>query len=220
MNVRWLGLALAGLMLCPAAAKAGVVISIDMDTNTAGIQNSLTLLPGDTNNFTVDVYMEITDATLVSYYSFGVRVDDDEMDFVSRQRFFNNGWAQIGGNLPVLSGSGDPLLGPGNYRTVQDFSGAVFDVNDSVGAGTYLIGRITVTPTGPLNDAFIDFSPGFYNAGVDLIADETDTPLAGVVFNGGTLSAVPEPSSFLALGGCVAAGVAGRMRRRKKAAKN
>jgi len=177
-------------------ARADVVVSMDMDLSEAGIQSDTPA--GNGQNLQVGIVMDITGSTQVSYYSFGIRLDDDELNYLSRVRTH---WPLnvISEDPPViLTGSGDSKLGvTTNYLEIQGFDGATFA--NSATAGSYLVATLTLATDSLAGDASeIDVMLGFYNAPgtVDLFADQNDQVIAKVTFVGGSLTAVPEPSAF------------------------
>lgn len=231
MNMRWLGLFLAGVLFVPSMAKATVVISIDMDPGTAGIQDSLIIPAGSTDNFTVNIVGTFSNNLEVSYFSFTVRLDDQELDFISRTRNNVAGLSPFSSGTPQVPGSGYAPMGGGPHLDIQGFDAIDFNNGSSIPDGTYILGTLTLKPTAVdnfLQTQLVDILPGLFNNpgtagtadGVDGFAgpDFNFLDSSGFTFNGGKISAVPEPSSMVALGVIAVGGAVVRHRRRKVAA--
>lgn len=186
-----------------ATLPAAVIIGVDMDSITPGVQSSRTASPGDL--FTATLFM-IADASGVSSYSISVKFDTGEL------------------NLDPGAGASTEFLPPGftfnfspGFATESNATGDVasFDAA-TLGAGPtstmFDIGTIKFKVITPLTDALADVTPGFFTAGIDGASDNSGASPAPT-FLPGSVNVVPEPASgALILGGMTVLSLARRKR--------
>jgi hypothetical protein len=186
-----------------ANAFGGLIISVDLD-DAPLLQTSREFSSGQT--FTAGIFMEMTAPTTLGVYNFSVRYDTTELSYVSRTEF------------------GFGLLGESDTSNgVNTTTGTIFRID---GAALGPAGQ--VTPLGPVRVAslvFTTLSPTGGIADIDIIGGlfQTDDDLffdndfsnitTQVVFQGASITAVPEPSSFALMAISVGAWAYGIRRR-------
>ena len=185
-HARW---ALVGLL---NTAVAGFVcqaqlpiVSVDMDTVTAGIQNTLFRSPGDPSAFTVALMLQAGGAG-VSSYSVSAQFDNTELTYSADVESLPAGFT-----LNITPGSGGLTIGvaPG-VNQVSSFEAATFGAGPVLGA-PFQIGTITFTQGAVADDGLADIT--LWVAGFDTMFDNTvpfGLPLVPVS-NAGFL--IPEP---------------------------
>lgn len=218
-------------LMCVAAAiqtQAAIVVSVDLDRNTAGIESSLAAVNGQTIEaaIIIDVTNVVTNVNLdttLSSYGFALRFRTDEFDLVGADGNRNDLGIPTFGLAP-LNGAGsrvttenttlvDPTVGTyGHFDQIEAVNFVGF-----APVGTYTVFEFDLTATNPTGDASTtDILPvvatAFHGFGNDLSQPIT------ALFNGASITAVPEPSSlaFMALGTLM---VGHRRRRKRLAAK-
>jgi hypothetical protein len=166
------------------AARADLILYVDFDPHTDGIQNSLTILQGD--SFTANLILEFSGVTSggLDSYRFSVGFDSTAMSFGSANSI------PLAGFTPTSSSP--ELVG---LNQVTPFEASSLD-----------IGNGPATPLSALVGS-IDFTAGM-TLGTFIVAPYEDDLLDGSfdnqlnqitpMFNSGsvTITAVPEPSSM------------------------
>lgn len=203
---------LLAVALMATKASAAVTVSMDMDTSADGIQSVRNVTNGEA--FDVGVILSITDASTVGGYIFSIRMDDLELSFNGSSVSPPPGLAS-GGTPAAASGGAarQAELGDVPYLQLAPFSALGFGT--SVPVGEYQIATLQLTADTVTTDGFLDILPGLFRPGSDLFLDGSEADISGsVVFNGGSITAVPEPGTWAILG-LASAGVAWRRARRK-----
>ncbi len=194
-------LALIGIGCCAPNASAGIVLSVDLDALTTGIQSSRTYAAGEMVQ--ANFVLELTAATRISQYSFSVRFDTSELTFMTRTETPGTiaGWSEIN---PALVGSGPGLL----------FNFDAFGPTLVGAQGPFVIASATFTaqaPTGTTGELDIEVGPFNPTAGFDGFVDDGNPPMfvpnSEIMYRAASVNAVPEPSalipSVIALLGCL-----------------
>jgi hypothetical protein len=190
-------------------ARAAIILSVDFDPLTPGIQSERGVATGET--FSADVVMNLTEASTLSAYQFSVQFDRNEIEFVSRSETAPPGFGFFETDSSNVNNLANGLL----YRFGAD-SGA----GPVAPAGPFVVASLTfrgLAPSGSPTD--IDVRPGKFETGLDdFLANGTFLPIpdSQLVFNGGSVTAsaaIPEPTSLgLALGCSVLASFVFRRR--------
>jgi hypothetical protein len=161
------------------AAPAALMVSVDMDTATPGIQSSISVLPGAA--LSVDLWATV-DAAGLSSFSISSVFDTTELSL-----------NPPGGLAPFVAPMENNALGQ-----VYSFNAGTF------GAGpvstSFVFGSISFTAPTPVTNGANDVSVGYFNAPglVDDAFDNAGISLApGTVFVGGKVDVIPEPSNAL-----------------------
>jgi len=189
----------AGLMLVVAIwakpASAGIVVSVDWDVTLPGIQSTIAANPG--NTVTANIVFEITGTSSISNYEMSTRFSSSRLLFVSRT---DSGPL----NLPINS----PVNATFNTQnTMMSTPGlGVYGVNEGIAGSTLLGGPTSADP--PFLVSSITFTvlpgadglvlvPGIFPNGLDIFFSNANAviPLNEFTFNGGSITAVPEPSA-------------------------
>lgn len=188
-------LGLIGFVGLAPPASAGIVLSVDLDAGSAGIQSSRAYIAGETVQ--ANFVLELTAPTRISQYSFSVRYDAAELTVVSRSETPNNiaGWSETN---PALSGSAPGLL----------FNFDAFGPTLVGPQGPFVVGSVTFTahaPIGSAGELDIEVGPFNPNAGFDGFVDDGNPPMFvsnnDISYRTASVNAVPEPS-LMSLGGC------------------
>ena len=184
--------------LMGSVGRSGIVLRVDMDLLTPGIQSNVEKTAG--SNVTAGLMFELTGSTSIGDYNFSVQFDTNELLFVSR--------SETPGTLPGLVESDNdlgrqvPLNG-----LLRRFDGSAFGGGSGPTGpfGPVKVGEVSFTVIAPVGgptdndiiagifellptpfDQFID------NGRIDITSQ--------VTFFGGSVSiAIPEPASFMLL---------------------
>lgn len=178
---------------------ADVMLSIDYDAVTPGIQNSITVNPGQA--VSAGVVLELTGATSLSAYQFTIEFDRDELQFTSRSETPPAGF----GFLETDTSNVNNLAIGQLYRFGADTGNG-----PTAPAGPFTVAQlqfIALAPIGDLSD--FDIRPlRLASQGDDFLVNTTfaTIPDSQLIFTGASVvTAIPEPGSlFLLLGAGVA----------------
>ncbi len=167
-----------------AVAKAGLVISVDFNPLVDGIQNTLSVVQGET--FTASVVLEYDDAIGLDSYQFSVQFDDSAMTATAAFLFTPAGFESFPTTLTIDG----PNIFPFNAASAPlPFNGPTF-------IAPVVIGTINFTAGMTLGDFSVQpYEDALFDASFDNDGDQILTP----EFNFGTvtITAVPEPSSIV-----------------------
>ena len=180
--------ALAGLLAWATDGSAAVVISVDMDPGTVGIQPVRVASAGDL--FTADLIMTVG-AEGVSSYSVSANFDIVELSLDGSPA----------ASYPALPGG----LSPGTAPVEDNALGKAWSFNAfTAGVGpsltSFVFGSIKFKVVTPVTDLSEDVTPGFFNlpGALDSMFDNGGNPIAPT-FVGGTVNVVPEPAGMALL---------------------
>lgn len=207
-------LTITAVLLPASFADAAISVSIDMNTSQAGIQNERFVRPGEV--FDVGVVISLSDASTLSFYDFAVRLDDSELDLDAGSIVENRptDFSSLRSGPNVSSGSGEVLLGPGAFVQIDGFEG--FNATGSIAAGDFTVGTFSLTASNAITDGFLDIVGGSFNVGTNGFLDGNSQDVGSQVsFFGGTVTAVPEPATWMVLGAISTGIVAVRARRHR-----
>ncbi len=176
-------------------ASAGLMVSVDMDTVTPGIQSSISVLPGAA--FSVDLWATI-DAAGISSFSISTTFDTTELSLSPP--------AGPAASQPALPGGLAPFIAPVESNAL----GQVYSFNGgTLGLGpvstSFIFGSIAFTAPTPVTNGIDDVNVGYFNLPgvIDDAFNNAGASLSGMtVFTGGLVNVVvPEPSgaAFLAV---------------------
>jgi len=201
-------------------ASAGIVISVDWDATQADVQSTIAANPGDT--VTANIIFRITGASSISNYEMSTRFSSSALLFVSRidtgptnlpniaivgfneqdTGFTTPGLGAYGINYGI---AGVNLFGPGPTSVDGQFSvsAITFIVGPGADGLVLMPGIFPNNPDMPVNnpDRISRFDGFDNNSNMPILATE-------FIFNGGIITAVPEPSAVALVSfALVAAGV-------------
>ncbi len=200
-------------MLCVCmlggVGRSAIVLRVDMDLATTGIQTNLVATPGST--VTAGLFMELTAPTSLSVYNFSVEFDRNELTFQSRSE-----------SPEALTGLSE--LDTTNINNISTgrlfrFDGGTFAATGGPTGpfGPVKVGEIVFlasAPTGAATD--IDLTPGRFEPLFDTFFDNLGIEVTNqVTFFGGSVSVanIPEPASMgLVVIGCAVAVFGARRR--------
>jgi len=192
----WMFLAFSSL-LPMTRAWSDLIVSVDMDAATPGIQSTFSdPLPAG-SALTAGLWMQLTGSTSIAVYNFSVEYDRNELTFQSRSE-----------TPSALTGLSE--LDSSNVNNISTgrlfrFDGGTFAAAGGPTGpfGPVKIGEIvfsTSTPSGGPGD--IDITPGRFEPLFDTFFDNLGAELTtSVIFNGGSFAiAIPEPTSLMLVG--------------------
>ena len=185
IKTRGLLLALAALLGGVAGAGAAVVISVDMDPGTIGIQPVRLASAGDT--FMVDLVMTVG---LEGVSSYSVSANFDTVELTLDGSPAASYPALPGGLTPVAP----PPLEDNALGRVWSFNAVTFGTGPSL--TTFVFGSIKYKVVTPITDLSEDVTPGFFNlpGSIDSMFDNSGASVTPT-FVGGSVNGVPEPGS-------------------------
>jgi hypothetical protein len=176
---------------CTALASAQLTFWVDMDTSTAGIQDTIAASPGQT--LTADIGVTVG-AAGISSYSISVQFDTAALTL--------NGSPSA--SVPALPGGLSSLSAPAENNAlghVYSFNGATLGLGPT--GTSFVLGSINFKAVTPNSDGLADVSLGFFNVGVDGAFDNAGNPVVPT-FNPGFV-VVPEPTATMVVMAAVAA---------------
>ena len=190
------------------AAPAALLVSVDMDTGTPGIQSSISVLPGAA--FSVDLWVTV-DAAGLSSFSISSTFDTTELSL--------NPPGGPAASQPALPGGLAPFTPPSENNglgQVYSFNGGTFGTGPV--STSFIFGSISFTAPTPVTNGVDDVSVGYFNlpGAIDDAFNNASVSVApGTVFTGGKVNIVPEPCSaaLLILGACVSGALTRRRMR-------
>jgi hypothetical protein len=193
--------AVAALLGCIGGAGAAVMISVDLDTATAGIQTVRTVAAGDT--FTAALIMDV-DAGGVSSYSVSANFDTAELTLDGAPA----------ASYPALPGG--LLAGPAPSESAalgRVWSFTAFTLGLGPTSTSFTFGNIKFKVVTPATDGLVDVDTGFFNSpGIfDSMFDNLGSPVVPV-FNTAQVNVIPEPGTIA----CTAVGLATILLRRRR----
>lgn len=209
------------LLVCFFASRsqAAIILSVDFDTATPGYQSTRPSATGQT--VLASIFMELTGTTTLSAYQFSVLFDKNELSYVANSR-----------SEPVPAGFGffetDPQntvdLANGVLKFFGADTGAGPDASNVAQRGPYLVATasfLVTTPVGSTSDIDIN-AARLISEGDDFLLNGSGAviPTSELIFNGGSITPVPEPSSLALLGGCAAVLAMGRRNRLRMASRS
>jgi hypothetical protein len=204
-KILWAFFAL-GSLLPISTGRSEIIISVDMDSATPGIQSNFEAMPGTT--LTAGLFMQLTGNTSIATYNFSVEYDRTELTFQSRSETPGNltGLSELDPSNPVETSNG----------RLRRFDGGTFASGPTGPFGPVRIGEISFLITNPVggpND--FDVTPGRFEPLFDTFFDNGFNEVTGLVtFNSGSLSVIPEPTSLSLVGIALLVGGVSRRRRR------
>jgi len=203
---------LMAVSLHTQTVRAQLLISIDMDTVTAGIQSTRSANPGDV--FTAGVVFDLAGQPAgLSSYGVSVQFDNTKLSLEGSPaaiELLPLGFSFFNLTTGVASETNDIGGGLGQVSTFEAATFASGPTNGTFTAGTITFKVITPLPAGGANVV-----PGLFNVGIDGLFDNSSASIAGVVFSPGSL--VPEPSDYaITTGGLLLAGALIRQLRKAR----
>jgi len=187
--------------------RSAIVLRVDMDLATPGIQSNLVTTPG--SMVTTGLFMELTAPTSLAIYNFSVEFDRNELTFQSRSETPET----LTGLSELDTTNGNNISTGRLFR----FDGGTFAATGGPTGpfGPVKVGEIVFlasAPTGTGTD--IDVTPGRFEPLFDTFFDNPGVEVTNqVTFVGGSVSFVPEPTSMgLVVLGCAMASFGARRR--------
>ncbi|QDV65544.1 PEP-CTERM sorting domain-containing protein [Crateriforma conspicua] len=197
-------------------AHAIVTVSVDVDPTTPGIQREAFFAPGE--EVFADFVLELSAGQAIAGYGFGIVIDADELEVrQAAAQAPGAPSAPIDGSNIIVNAGTNPQVGD-NTTQIDGF-----DYLNLFGSFTsdspVVVGSATFGFLGSGVDGNFDITADFINPTLDGFLDGNGFVIdsSQVIFNGASVTAVPEPTSLAALG-LISSGVAYRMRRRRKTA--
>ncbi len=176
--------------LVASLAHADVILSIDLDLSTNGVQNTITATNG--GNFQAGIVLEVNGGSTVSGYIFALGFDNPELSIANFTPNLPGGFFSV--NTAVTTNSSPE-------GTVTPIEGLTLGA--PLSNFTQQIATFTIQPQNLANDG-TDIIAKFISGQGQGISNAANNPIplgvtagdGGVFFNGGTIniSAVPEPS--------------------------
>jgi len=165
-------------------AHAEIVFAIDLDTDVPGVQSTRQARPFQT--FDAFLTLSLTGDTRVSGYTISISFNPDEIDILAVDDSLRpDGWFSLADPTRNDSQSRIELINAGSFGFIDSgFSSP--------------IAKLTLESRNPfLGNTELNIMPGFFNVNIDGVIDENGAPITtGVQFQGATVTAVPEPSTF------------------------
>ncbi|MDZ4851027.1 MAG: PEP-CTERM sorting domain-containing protein [Pirellulaceae bacterium] len=195
------GLALGIAAIWALECRADVIVSVDLDPVTAGIQNNLPYTVGQT--VTANIVMSLTGSTALSFYQFSVGFDRNELTFVSRTESLPPGFGFVETDTRNLDN-----LGSNPAQAQLYLFGADTGAGPVAPFGPFVVATATFQVNSPIGGSGdIDIFP-YKNATApfedDFLSNGTFAPIPDgqLFFNGAAITpnAVPEPTSLSMLG--------------------
>lgn len=191
------------------ASQASIIVSVDMDLATAGIQNSATAQVGGT--YTAGLFMQMTStgtATNLGSYNYSVSFVPSSLRMTARTETAFGSLNPIDNSNPINNTTGRAFR----------FDGVDFGNGQLTALGPVQVGTVTFDVIGA---GVTQITGGLFETAFDLFvaANGVTVVNSDVTFAGGTLTAVPEPTSVALVGVGLAGVLMGRRRWKKKAAK-
>ncbi len=202
---RMFGIAVAMSIGFAVHGYAELMLGVDLDAATPGIQASRVFASGDT--FTANLVLNLTGSTSLSAYQFSIGFDRTEISFVSRTETAPAGF----GFVETDTTNPNNLGTPGSEGRLFRF-GADTGAGPLAPAGPFVVATATFTVNqavgGPSD---IDIFPiRLDSQGDDFLLNTTFLPLPDtqLVFSGASIAvaAIPEPTSMTLLGLAIASG--------------
>ena len=164
--------------------RADMIVSIDFDPITPGIQNSITVMQGQ--SLSANIVLQYSDAVGLDSYQFSVSFDDNALTGLTVVQFAPSGFEEYAGN-PVISGS-----------VITPFNGASIDVsNGPASIAPTIVGTLELSAGVGLGDFFITpYEDGLFDGS---FTNDFMLPPITPQFNFGTvtITAIPEPSAMV-----------------------
>jgi hypothetical protein len=165
-----------------------VTVSVDMDTATAGVQDTRIVAPGDA--FSVDLLIDI-DAGGLSAYSVSADIDSVELTVGTATELTPAPYSNVTGGVASTVAT-----------RVSEFEGFTFAI-PAPSSTTIKIGTIdfTVPLGGAIDDGLADVEPALISVN-DLLLDDAGLDVLDPAFEPGYVVPIPEPGTLalLALG--------------------
>ncbi len=211
-SLRFCWLVLAILLAEPKTCSAELILSIDWDPVTPGVQNTLSSTSEVNSNVRAAIVAELTGGTTLYYYRVSVRYDPERLAFVQRSETTRVSGFLASFTEPILDSDPGPLepqSGDGFtiYRELQRFDGEEETGTGFLDATTASIGNgitlgvidftlLSTSGTGPL------IKPGLYESTTGPLGG-LDVPLDTLTGNDGQIgaplagNAAPNPDTTL-----------------------
>ncbi len=209
---------LAGLLMVAvgSAASAGLIVKTDMNTAVAGVQPQREVMIGDVID--VGVWLDLTQPSKMESYWFTMRFDAEALEFVGRTESYASGWGPImsGSRPEPVYGTGDSILGPGQYGELRAFEGGSFS---SILESPLMLQAATLTfkvKAAPAAGWLTQITSGIFDPDFDGYFDSSASDqLIPYESAGGGIVVVPEPSSLVLIGIGAMAGTVTLIARRR-----
>ena len=169
-----------------------IVISVDMDTSVPGIQDNRTVAIDE--SFDVDIVIELMGTASLSSYTISTRFDAAELDVDALASSDPTPPGFLLGNDAILAGA-DTDSG----ETDVDLIDASAFTGPTAPA-TFVVATLSFIARAPTNGlADIDILPGTFGKPQNGLFDNSNDDIlsTAITFNGGSVIAIPEPSSLL-----------------------
>ena len=185
---------------CMTAASAAVIVDVDMDIVTPGIQSTRAAAVGD--SFTAALVMTVDGLGVSSY---GVSVNFDNVELALNGAPATTELLPVGFTFNFTAGVSSESQALGEVRTFEAAT-----LGSGPASTSFTIGTIAYTVTAVSDNGIADIAPGLFNVGIDGIFDNL-SGVAPTTFNPGYV--IPEPGSATLLMAVVAGLFVARRRR-------